>query len=146
MGSSYFIYGNYYDLVTSVTCCFEVHIKPTYTLRIGGILSFFARLISAFTNPSLSFDWIPFTTPRRFRKNSERFVFKTTRFVLVRSTATTFWPRHSLSYCQSTKATLRGLTSFRFARGGGRTTFNRQSGCCEIRCSRPPRLYISKDL
>ena len=79
----------------------------------------------------------PFTTPRRFRKNSECFVFKITRFVLVQSTAT-FRPRHSLIYCQSTKATLQGLTLFRFAGGGGRTTFNRQSGCCEIRCSRPP--------
>ena len=29
-----------------------------------------------------------FTTPRQFRKNSDRFVFKTTRFVLVRSTTT----------------------------------------------------------
>ena len=33
--------------------------------------------------------------------------------------------------------TLRGLALFRFARGGGKTTFNRQSGCCEIKCSRP---------
>ena len=69
--------------------------------------------------------------------NSERFVFKTTPFVLVWST-TTFRPRHSLIYCQLTKATLRGLALFHFAHRGGRTTFNRQSGCCEIRCSRPP--------
>ena len=38
-------------------------------------------------NASLSFDSAEFLS-RRFRKNSERFVFKTTRFVLVRSTTT----------------------------------------------------------
>ena len=105
------------------------------------------NLLVLLLNPSLLFDSAdtPFSTPRWFRKNSERFVFKTTRFVLVRST-TTFWPRHSLIYCQSTKATLWGLTLFHFACGGGRTTFNRQSGCCEIRCSSHPSLDISEDL
>ena len=79
-----------------------------------------------------------FTTPRRFRKNSDRFVFKTTRFVLNWSEVQLL--PDPLIYCQSTKATLRGLILFYFARGGGGTTFNRQSGCCEIRCSmtRPP--------
>ena len=49
-------------------------------------------------NASLSFDSAEFLS-RRFRKNSKRFVVKTTHFVFVWST-TTFWPRHSLIYCQ----------------------------------------------
>ena len=49
MGSSYFIYGNCYGLRIFLMCCFEVYKnvgeKLAHPLRIGRILSLFARLI-----------------------------------------------------------------------------------------------------
>ena len=155
MNSSYFIYGNCDGFRAFLLLAWRVvlgYIKMSVRNQLTHyeLEEFFhslQNLLVLLLNPSLLFDSAdtPFSTPRWFRKNSERFVFKTTRFVLVRST-TTFWPRHSLIYCQSTKATLWGLTLFHFACGGGRTTFNRQSGCCEIRCSSHPSLDVSEDL
>ena len=96
-------------------------------------------ILRNYLNPSLPFDSAEFLS-RRLDGRFER-----TLSVLSSRLRVSYWSEvqllsdlDTLIYCLSTKATLRGLTLFRFARRGGRTTFNRQSGCCEIRCSRPP--------
>ena len=91
-------------------------------------------------NPSLSFDSAEFLSRRLDG-------FERTLSVLSSRLRVSYWSKVQLLldldpllviHCQSTKATLRGLILFRFARGGRRTAFNRKGGCCEIRCSRPP--------
>ena len=79
--------------VTGVTCGFEVFkVSVRNQLTHYELEEFFRSLQDLLVlslNPSLSFDFVEFLSrPERFRKNSERFVFKTTRFVLVRSTTT----------------------------------------------------------
>ena len=148
MSSSYSMYGNYYGLRIFFLPAWRVvlrYMKMSVRNQLTHYeLEEFCRslqdLLVLSLNPSLSFDCAEFLSRRldgRFERTLSVLSSRLVRFVLVRST-TTFWPRHFLIYCQSTKATLRGLTLFRFAREDERTTFNRQSGCCEIRCSRSP--------
>ena len=129
-------------IITSVTCCFEVYKNVGENQLTHYELEEFFRslqdLLSVLSlNPNLSFGSAEFLS-RRLNG------FERTLSVLSSRLRVSYWSKALLSdldtliYCQSTKATLRGLALFRFARGGGRTTFNRQSGCCEIRCSRPP--------
>ena len=129
-------------IITSVTCCFEVYKNVGENqLTHYELEEFFCSLqdllLVLSPNPNLSFGSAEFLSQRLDG-------FERTLSVLSSRLRVSYWSKVLLSdldtliYCQSTKATLQGLALFRFARGGGRATFNRQSGCCEIRCSRPP--------
>ena len=66
MGSSYFIYGNYYDLlVTSVMCCFEVYkTSSPITNSLEELFRSLQDLLVLSLNPSLSFDSAEFLSRR----------------------------------------------------------------------------------
>ena len=65
MGSSYFIYENYCNLVTSATCCFEVYkINQLTRYELEEFFRSLQDLLVLSLHPSLSFDSAEFLSRR----------------------------------------------------------------------------------
>ena len=148
MGSSYFIYGNYCRLRTFLLLAWRVlrYIKMSVRNQLTHyeLEEFFRSLQDLLVlslNPSLSFDSAEFLSRRLDGFELWAFCLQDYAFRIgpkynchnyfLTSTLSYLWP-------VKIKGNIVRTTLFRFARGGGRATFNRQGGCCEIRCSRPP--------